>query len=472
MDGAEASVTSSQGMTGQDAAHSRVRWWVLLAVGVGTFMSALDGSIINTILPVLTRVLHSNIATIEWVVTVYLLVISGLLLSMGRWSDLRGQKVVYQAGFVLFIVGSALCGTSSSALWLILFRGLQGVGAAMLFASSPAILTRNFPPEQRGQALGLQATMTYLGLTVGPPLGGWLTYAFSWRAVFYINVPVGLLALGLSWYFIPKDTGSKRERRFDFVGAAGFLIGLVALLLALDQGHAWGWTSPLTLGMVGFAVVTLIGFVLWEARVPAPMLDLSLFRRRLFSASVISALLNYVSIFSTVFLLPFYLIQGRHLSPAHTGLILTAQPLPMAAAAPISGWLSDKIGTRLPATVGMVILAVGLFLLSHLTSQTPLFMVMLSLAIAGLGTGIFIAPNNSALMGAAPAGRQGIAAGVLAMARTVGQVMGVGLAGAIFTSIQAHSSGVSGLFVGVHLGFLTASAVALAGALVSAVRGK
>src|SRR5437868_1733282 len=181
------------------------KWWVLLAVGVGTFMSALDGSVVNTVLPVMAGSFGSDIATIQWVVTLYLLVVSGLLLSFGRLGDLRGHKAVYVTGFVVFVLGSALCGLAPTAGALVACRALQAVVAAMLFANSPAILTRNFPPAQRGQALGLRASLTYLGQMVGPFLGGWLAVQFSRRAVFYVNVPVGLLALLLSLRFIPRD---------------------------------------------------------------------------------------------------------------------------------------------------------------------------------------------------------------------------------------------------------------------------
>src|SRR3990172_5720276 len=184
---------------------------------MGTFMSALDGSVVNTVLPVLNQAFGSDVATIEWVVTVYLLIVSGLLLSVGRLGDLRGHKKVYLTGFAIFILASTLNGQAPSAVSLIVTRGIQALGAAMLFANSPAILTKNFPAEQRGQALGLQATMTYLGLTVAPSLGGWLTDAFSWRMVFYINLPVGLLALFFSWRFISLDARSQQKERFDLL---------------------------------------------------------------------------------------------------------------------------------------------------------------------------------------------------------------------------------------------------------------
>lgn len=450
------------------------KWWVLLAVGVGTFMSALDGSVVNTVLPVVNRAFGSDIATIEWVVTVYLLVVSGLLLSFGRLGDLRGHKPVYVSGFAIFIVSSALCGLAPTAGALIAFRGMQALGAAMLFANSPAILTKNFPATQRGQALGLQATMTYLGLTVGPSLGGWLTTQFTWRAVFYINVPVGLLALLLSLRFIPRDPGSEHAERFDLSGAITFMFGLIALLLALNQGHAWGWISWPILALLSVAVILLGLFLGIERHVPNPMLDLSLFRRRIFAAATTSAVLNYICVYSILFLMPFYLIQGRGLNPAQAGLLLTAQPLIMAIAAPLSGTLSDRIGSRLPGTLGMVILAVGMFLLSQLGPQSPLSNVAVALAISGLGTAIFVSPNNSALMGSAPRHRQGIAAGILATARNVGMVLGVGLAGAIFTTVLAHgqlSGSATALFDAIGASFLVASGVAVVGAVTSAIRG-
>jgi EmrB/QacA subfamily drug resistance transporter len=448
------------------------KWLVLAAVGVGTFMSALDGSVVNTILPVVREAFGSNVATVEWVITVYLLVVSGVLLSFGRLGDLRGHKAMYVSGFAVFVGSSALCGLAPSVETLVAFRGVQALGAAMLFANGPAILTTNFPASQRGQALGLQATMTYLGLTVGPALGGFLADLLGWRSVFYINVPVGILAVTLSALFIPRDQPAERRGRFDVAGALVFLLGLVALLLSLNQGHNWGWTSIPILGLFAGAVVFVVIFVAIERRVTSPMLDLRLFASRIFSASTASAVLNYVCLYSVAFLMPFYLIQGRGLSPAQAGLILTAQPLVMAVAAPLSGTLSDRIGSRLLSVAGMAILGIGLLLLSRLGSASPYGQVAGFLVVVGLGIGIFISPNTSALMGAAPRSRQGIAAGVLATARTVGMVMGVGLAGAIFTTVLA--SGPPGdpavLFSAIEASFVVAGFVAFAGALVASLR--
>jgi EmrB/QacA subfamily drug resistance transporter len=456
------------------------KWGVLVAIGVGTFMTALDTSVANIVLPVIGQTFNKTISSVEWVVTIYLLVLSGLLLSFGRLGDMRGHKVIYLSGFGIFILGSLLAGIAPNIGLLIAFRGLQAFGAAMLAANSPAILTKSFPPQQRGQALGLQATMTYLGLTVGPSLGGWLANLYGWRVVFYINVPVGLAFLWLGSHFIPSDNVRQTVEKFDLPGAITFMLGLGSLLLGLNKGEDWGWTSLLTLFLLFCAAMFLSAFFYIEKHSENPMLDLTLFKKLPFSLSTASAVFNYIGVYSSIFLMPYYLIQARGFTPAQAGLILTAQPLIMAVVAPISGTLSDKIGTRLPAVIGMIILSAGLFLLSRLDAQSEIRTIMLSLAVIGLGTGIFISPNNSALMGSAPKSRQGIAAGILATARNFGMVLGVGIAGAIFTTTLAHGStglitsgGINQeetIFRALQLSFMTAALIAFLGVITSSVR--
>ena len=410
------------------------KWMVLIAIGIGTFMSALDGSVVNTTLPVIRQTFSSTIAGIEWIVTIYLLVLSGLLLSFGHLGDLLGHKKVYISGFGIFIVFSALCGLAGSLPMLILFRGFQAVGAAMLQANSPAILTGSFPVRQRGQALGLQATMTYLGLTVGPSLGGWLAGELGWRSIFFINLPVGLLALILTIRFIPAGHGNAQTQRFDFAGAGVFLFGLALLLFGLNQGYTLGWDSWIIRLSLLSAGILLVGFVLIEQRSKHPMLDFHLFSNYTFSISTISAVINYIGVYTIVFLMPFYLIQGLSLEPSRAGLILTAMPACMAVIAPLSGTLSDRVGTRFPAVIGMMLLTAGLALLANLSASSSVAQITGRLALAGFGIGIFISPNTSALMGSAPRDRQGIASGILATSRNFGMVLGVGVAGAIFTS--------------------------------------
>lgn len=459
-------------MTGAETtepATPGAKWGVLLAVGVGTFMTALDGSVVNIILPVLRASFSTTVASVEWVVTTYLLVVSGLLLGFGRLGDLRGHKSVYIAGFGLFILGSALCGLAPSVGAMIAFRGLQALGGAMLFANSPAILTKSFPPEQRGQALGLQGTMTYLGLTVGPSLGGLLAAQVGWRWVFYLNVPVGLAAIWLSLRFVPADTGEASGARFDLAGAGLFLAGLVTLLLALNQGEEWGWVSAPILGLGLLAVALLTAFVLLERRLESPMLDLRLFSSLTFSSATASAVINYMCVYGILFLMPFYLIQGRAMDSDKAGIVLTALPLVMAVAAPVSGTLSDRIGPRLPSVWGMGILSGALLLISRLTAGSSMGFIAAGLGLAGLGIGIFVAPNTSALLGSAPRHRQGIASGILATGRNVGMVLGVGLAGAIFTTILGTARP-DALFHGIEIAFLAFAGLAAVGAAVAGLR--
>jgi EmrB/QacA subfamily drug resistance transporter len=448
------------------------KWAILLAVGVGTFMAALDGSIVNTILPIVRHEFNAGITTIEWVVTIYLLTVGGLLLTFGRLGDLRGNKPVYLSGFGLFLLGSLLCGRAPNTSWLIGARTLQALGGAMLAANSPAILTKGFPAQERGRALGIQSMMTYLGLTVGPALGGWLAAGLGWRSVFYVNIPVGLAALLLGARFIPRETPQARER-FDLTGAALFSLGLIVLLFALNVGPSMGWSS-IPVVLLFAASMVLLGTFLWvERRVASPMLDLTLFRSRTFSVATISAVLNYVALFGVTFLMPFYLIQGRGLSPAQAGLLMTPYPAVMALSAPLSGALSDRIGSRVLSSLGMGLMGTGLVLLAGLQPDTAFLRIAIPLGIVGMGTGIFISPNSSALMGSAPRDRQGIAAGILATARSTGMVIGVGVAGAIFASLTlggAVAPAQPAWYQAITASFLTMAVVAFAGSAIAALR--
>lgn len=442
---------------------------IFLSVGIGTLMTAMSVSVVNIVLPVVTNEFGASVATMEWVITASLLVTSGLLLSFGRLGDLGGHKVVYMTGFVIFAIAAPLCGTAQNAPMLIALRAVQAFGGAMLVSNSPAILTRNFPGNQRGQILGLQSMMTYLGLTLGPSLGGWLTSQFGWRTAFFVNAPLGLVAIYLSQKYIPRDAPAGKREKFDVLGAGMFLCALVAFLFGLNQGHAWGWDAPAIWTLLILGLALMLGFIFVEQRVASPMLDLSLFRTRLFSAAVASAVLNYICANSVLFLMPFYLIQGRGFDPAYAGLLLAAQPIVMTISSPLSGALSDRIGSRTLGTLGMLVLACGAFLLSRLNDVSSAFDIAFGLALFGLGAGLFTSPNSSALMGSAPRHRQGIASGVMATARSMGMALGVGIAGAIFTTIQGGDARLT--ISAINAGLGVAAMVAVIGAATSAVRG-
>lgn len=448
-------------------------WTLLAALSVSAAMGGLDASIVNTVLPVVTRAFGSDVATTEWVITVYLLVLSGLLLSVGRLGDLWGHRPLYLRGLLVFVLGSGLSGLAPSVELLVAARALQALGAAMVSATAPAILTAAIPAARRGRAFGINAMAVYLGLVVGPGLGGLLADHWGWRAVFYVTVPVGLLAFAVSARVVPAGPPPRRDERFDWWGAGTFTLGLMALLLGLNQGHAWGWSAPATVGCFALAACTLGLFLVLEQRLASPMLDLSLFGQRLFSAAIASAVLNYMAAYAVVFLTPFYLLQARGLSPSQTGLIVSAMPVVMVLVAPISGALSDRFGSRALAVGGMTVLTLGLFLLSRLTVDTPLPALVAALMVAGLGIGTFSSPNTNAALGAAPAPRRGVASAVLGTGRNLGMVLGIGLAGAALTTglAGATDTPAQAIAQGVDAGFLLAAAVAAVGIFTSAARG-
>ena len=420
--------------------HSHRLYVVLFSVALGEFMPALDGSITAMLLPEISRALHADVATIEWVNSLFMLVVSGVLLVFGRLGDLRGHKDVYLCGYVGFVATSVMCGLAPSAIWLIIFRALQAVTAAMLMANAMAIITALFPPTERGHALGMMSISVYFALSIGGPLGGLLASQFGWRSVFFINLPIGAVGIWLAHRLIPRDRPEGKVPRFDVLGGSLFFCGLFALLLALNQAYAWGWTSAPTLALIAGAVVLFGVFILVERRRPAPMLDLTLFQNRVFSGSVFAAMMNYGCNAAIFFVLPFYLVSGRNLSTAQGGLVLLCLPIVMMCIAPVAGTLSDRLGSRKPTVFGMAVLVIGLLLLSRVAQPIPLWQVALPLSLCGLGFASFISPNNSRLLGAAPSHRRGIATGVLAAARNTGFVLGIGIAGAVYTTVL-HRTG-------------------------------
>lgn len=412
------------------------KWLVLAVVGVGSFMSALDGSIVNIVIPLIREQYQATMGDVSWVSAAYLLVISSLLLSIGRLGDMWGFKWVYSTGFVVFGLGSLFCGLAPTLPVLIGARVIQGMGAAVLMAIGPALITTSFPGRERGRALGLQATLTYTGLTLGPSLGGWVGGHFGWNWVFLINIPVAVLGITLAVTQL-RAAGHKGRQEFDLAGALLFTGGLTAVLLALSQAETWGWGSTGTILLLLGGAFLLVLFIRQEQRARQPMLPLWLFRQAVFSGGVVAALLQYASTFVLTFLLPFYLEQFRGLSPASAGGVMTAQPAMMVAVAGLAGGLSDRVGTRWPATAGMLVTGAGLWLVARFGAATPLPLVMVALGLVGLGSGLFVPPNNSSIMGAAPRERQGIASALLAAARNVGMVTGITISSTVFPLLRS-----------------------------------
>ena len=302
------------------------KWLILTSVSLGSLMSTLDGSIVNIALPAIQADFRIDLTTVEWVVVAYLLVIGSLLLTFGRLGEVLTFKQVYIVGFAIFTVASALCGVAPNEMALIGFRVVQAIGAAMLGAMGPAIVARTFPASERGRALGLNGVSVSLGLSLGPIIGGVLTQTLTWRAIFLINVPIGILAILWAWRILPAEQRG-RGQSFDVLGALLSGIALFALLLALSDGQDWGWTSPRIVGLLLAFVVLGVAFVAAERRSLQPVIDLALFRIRAFSAGLVSVIIAFSGLFTATFLMPFLLQQTRGFSPIEAGLLLAPMPI-------------------------------------------------------------------------------------------------------------------------------------------------
>ncbi len=449
------------------------KWGTLAVVGSSTFMSALDTSIVNIALPVIGRETGAAISTLEWVALAYLITVSATLLPFGRLGDLYGKRTIYMIGQACFGMGSLFCGLAGGIAWLVAARVLQALGAAMLFALSPAVLVAVFPARERGKALGLQATMTYLGMSIGPGLGGFLTQHFGWPSIFFINVPISLGMLLVSFRVLRRDNRSA-STPFDLRGAGAMAAALAALLFALSKGPELGWSSPAVSAALAVTLLAWLVFFWTEARIPHPTLDIRLFRSKVFSASTLAAFLCYLATAATNFLMPFFLIQGCALTAQRAGMAMMMVPLGMLALTAASGHWSDRAGPRTPTVLGMLLMALGALLTRSLTPATPFGHILLLMLLIGLGAGLFTAPNNSAIMGAAPGTRQGVAGAILSAARTIGYACGVAMGGLIFTLELQRRPGLPARImvqVGLHTGMLVVSAMALAAAALCLFRG-
>ncbi|MCB8967020.1 MAG: MFS transporter [Ardenticatenaceae bacterium] len=412
----------------------------MAAVGMGVFLATIDGSIVNVALPTLVRALNTDFATVQWVPLAYLLTLSTVLLSMGRLGDMIGKKPVYVTGFILFTLSSMLCGMAPTIYWLIGFRVLQAIGAAMTQALGIAIITEAFPPSERGKALGISGSLVSIGIVAGPTLGGILIDTFTWRWIFFVNLPVGIIGTLLTLRYVPYQR-SANAQRFDFAGAAILFGSLLTMLGALTLGQQWGFTDRRVWLLLGTAVLLLIFFVRSEQRVAQPMINLGLFRNQLFSINLLTGLLAFIAVAGVFVLLPFYLENMLGYGPRQVGLLIAAVPILMGVTAPISGTLSDRYGTRPIATVGLVILVAGYLAMSRFTTNTSLLVYILAVLPFGAGMGIFQSPNNSAVMGSVPPQQLGIASGLLATTRNLGQTMGIAILGAVWASRVMTAAG-------------------------------
>ena len=463
------------------------RWELLAVTSIAMFLTPLQGAIVAVALPVMGQDLHLSFSTAIWVQAAYLLTTAVLLIPVGRFADAYGRVEFYLAGLVIFSVGSLLCGLSGGALSLILSRIVQGIGSAFMFVTPTAIVTAAFPPQERGRALGVNVTAVYVGLSVGPPLGGLLVDAFGWRWVFFISLPFGLFALLWGWLVLPLHERTGHRLKPDYAGSVLFGAFLICLLIPLTFSPEWGW-SVRTITLLALAVLSLAAFVVIELRVDDPVLDLNLvLRNRLFAAANFAALLNYMALSAIGLLVAVFLevVQGR--SAGQTGWIMLAAPVMQVLLSPPAGHLSDRVGSRLLTTGGMLIMAIGMVMLALMPPDVGVAPVMGGLALTGVGLAAFSAPNTSAVMGIVRRSQLAQASAFLSMMRTAGQALSVAILGGIAAAqlgalggrvlLTRHVTGALGRqavdnFVhGFRLAMLTGVGLAVVGAAVSLTRG-
>lgn len=455
------------------------RMLILINIVLMTFMSTLDASIVNVALPKMAENMGVSTESIAWVVSSYLIVIAATILIFGRLGDIIGKSKVFMFGIAVFTLGSLLCGMTDSFVFLIIARIIQAVGAAGAMATNQGLITQVFPANERGKALGISGTFVALGSMAGPPIGGFIVNYFSWKYIFLINVPIGIAVFLLSLKLLPRASENTKEK-LDTKGAVLFAIAITALFGALLTGEDSGYGHPMIIAGFAASVICFVIFLVVEKRTEFPLLQLKLFQNRLFSLSIFCAFIAFVALSSATIIQPFYLQNTMKYSPAYTGLIMMVYPSIMAVVAPFSGYLSDKIGSEFLTFLGLILNSTGLFLMSTLNEISPLYLMVLFVAIMSVGNGLFQSPNTSLIMSNAPRNMLGISGSVNALVRNLGMITGISLSVLILYSsmsrkigynVSDYVTGRDDVFVyGMRCAYITAASICAVGAVLTAIR--
>jgi EmrB/QacA subfamily drug resistance transporter len=425
--------STSKSRFGVAAGHESYKWWALSCTSLGMLLAATNSGTLIIALPDLERSLHTSLLALVWVILAYLIAATVLVLTAGRLSDLFGRKRAYVGGFLVFALASLGAGFSPDATVLILWRVLQGIGSAFLFANAAALVTDAFPKEQLGLAMGANTMVAAVGLVLGPVLGGALV-AISWHWVFWFNVPLALAGAVWGALILRELAKPDAVRGYDALGTSTFVLGLTGLVLGVSRGGLSGWNDPVVIGGLVAAVLLLPLWVLIESRSRAPMLDLEIFKDRLFAAATAAAFINGLARFALMFLFVFYFQGAQSNSPIEAGIKLMPLAVGMLIASPLAGVYADRHGSRALAALGMLVSAAGLAAMTTLQVHTPYWQSGLWLLIVGVGSGMFNSPNTAAMMGAVPAYRRGIAAGARTLLQNTGAVLSIAFVLAIVTS--------------------------------------
>ena len=466
-------------MSREKSDSKRSRWIVLIITAVATFMSTLDSSIVNVALPKMAEELRVSTGAIAWVVSAYLIVVTVCILLFGRLGDLKGQGTVFRYGLLVFTAGSLFCGLTHTLPMLLAARCVQAVGASATMANSQGIITRTFPAEERGRALGINGAFVALGLLAGPALGGFIIMIADWKYLFWINVPIGVAAFLANLHFSgAEDTRS--EEKLDGKGFALFTLAIAPLFIALEYGQAVGFGSPVIVVCFAVAAVSLALFYFTERRSGQPLLDLAIFRNKWFSISIFCAFTSFVALSCSNIVLPFYLQNALAMSPGQASIYMTIYPLILALVAPLSGYASDRTGPEALTLAGLALTSLGLFLMSGLGENPSRWTLVLFIGVMSFGNGLFQSPNNSLVMSLVPEEKLGVGGSVNALVRNLGMVVGVALSTAILYSgmsaklgrhVTGYVPGRNDAFLyGMRLAYITAASICLFGVIITGVR--
>lgn len=445
---------------------------VLLIAALGSFLTPFMGSSVNVALPSIGAEFSMDAVLLSWVATIYLLAAAMFLVPFGRLADIYGRKKMLTYGIIIYTLSSFLSAIAVSAFTLIIFRVLQGIGAALIFGTCIAILMSVYPVGERGKALGMTIAAVYLGLSLGPFLGGFLTQSFGWRSIFFVNIPFGIVILGLIFCKLKEEWIGAGREKFDTIGSILFGLTLVAVMYGFSL-------LPVRTGliMILIGISCLFAFVLWEMRVDSPVLNLRLFQKNMvFAFSNLAALINYSATFAVGFLLSLYLQYIKGFNPQNTGLILVSQPLVMTLFSPFAGKLSDRIEPRLVASVGMTLTAIGLSLLTLLSETTSVEYIITSLLLLGFSFALFSSPNANAIMSSVEKRFYGVASATLGTMRLIGQMLSMGIAMLVFAlligRIQITPEYYPHFLQSIQLTFSIFVVMCICGVFASLARGK
>jgi len=445
------------------------KWWTLGAVSFGLFMIMLDNTVVNVALPSIQRDLGVDLSELEWIVTGYALTFAALMLTGGKFADRYGRRRIFIGGLVVFTLASLACGMATTGSVLIGARVVQGAGAALMNPATLSIIAATFPPRERGTAIGIWAGVSAMALAIGPLVGGLLTEHIDWSWIFFVNVPVGVLAIVASLLFIDESRDTSREQRLDVPGLLASGIGLFALTYGLIEANSYGWTSARILTAFAVGIVGLVSFVVLERRQRLPMVDLTLFRNRTFVGANVVVLLVFLAMFGVFFFLSLYMQNILGYSAVRAGAAFLPMTLLIMVVAPAAGRLSDRFGSRWLMTGGMLLLSVQLLYFSRLGPDAGFWNLLPGMLLGGVGMASTMTPTAAAAVRAVPVDKAGVGSAVLNSFRQVGGSMGIAVMGAIVAHAAGGRRTVDAFMDGFSTALVVAGCIALAGAGVAAV---